>query len=207
MLHTSNLAYGEWIIEYLLPKQTDKIYTSFFFIFNKFGDENFDGFIRVDKSGYLNNISGYALIITGSRGAENWFSKNATLLLIRIDPSKISLEKGLLLTSPWESNNGILGVFNNFPNLILPEKLSIKIIRDVDGNFKVYYNFELIFNVIDNTYNSSQSLVLGSWSKSHYIDNITVNETINKPSKTVYAMTWLILSTIVVYSIIRRKSK
>ncbi|MHA2104505.1 MAG: hypothetical protein ACW981_13840 [Candidatus Hodarchaeales archaeon] len=206
ILHASNLAYGEWNIDYLMPSNVDEVYTIFQFIFNDFEEGYFDSFAGDSDNIFLQNVTGYVLVITGSVGAKRWYSQNATMLLIRIDPFKWSIENGTLLTSPWESANGILGTFNNFPNLSLPEKLNIKLIRTIDGSFKVFYNSELIIKAIDNTYNSSEYLILGSWAKPHYADNITVSETIQEPTTTDLRVIWSIIPMVIVYTIFRNRN-
>lgn len=197
---SSTTAYGSWSFDWWTPNDvgTDPNRAShdiIGFIFNEpSSNYNASGMAITD---YLYDITGYELLLAASNasGSQTFW-----------DAPSIQFSKQRYL-----GENSILKSYN-FADEITGIH-HIEITRDLDNEFKVYFDSELIITVIDAAITTSEILMLTSYGGDSGFDNVTVDDDITTTTTTTddgttgFPAITILLGSLGILIVLRRRYK
>ncbi|MHA2252042.1 MAG: transcriptional regulator [Candidatus Kariarchaeaceae archaeon] len=152
---SSSNAYGSWSFDWTVSDD-GRSFDAAEFILNDYSQNfNWTGLSKNEL-----NLTGYSLVLV------SYDETSAESTSPGLDLVKLSNSGSNLLTRSLDSYN-----FDS----PLEGTHHIDIERDVDGEFKIYFNSELVIQVVDNSITTSEKFGLVSWIGASSFDNIIVS--------------------------------
>lgn len=199
---SSTTAYGNWSFDWWTPNTVGAdpsraAHDIISFIFNEpSSNYNASGMTITD---YLYDISGYQLMLSASNASGSITDWSAP----RITIDKLSYQGGVIPLEYYKFTDEITGIHH------------IEITRDLDNEFKVYFDSELIITVTDADITTSEVLLLVSYAGDSGFDNVTVDERITTTTESVSTTTtstneysfWILLPVLSILVILRKQRK
>ena len=178
----STVAYGTWSFDWhVAPGDDHSSVDGIFLVINNFPN-NLTG---LSNSQLASTISGYVLILISADRPSSQYADRSITLAKYLSYSFSILEYHQFTAS-------ITGFHH------------IDVTRNLQGEFKVYYDSNLIIQYTDNTITTSEKCVIVSWMGDSAFDNITVSDSIDIPRTTDFPGLFTLFS-IGVFIIMRRK--
>ncbi|MHA2252043.1 MAG: hypothetical protein ACXAD7_16890 [Candidatus Kariarchaeaceae archaeon] len=148
--HDSSVAYGDWSLDWTVPDDNQSYCAIEFILTNPEYNFDWDGVSGL----YQSKLIGYSLVL----GSYSTDSTTPTIYLVKLSDgsSPITLASHRL-------NSSFGGAHH------------IKITRESDGKFEIFFDNELIIEANDNVHQSSVKFAFTSWEGNSSIDNIIIN--------------------------------
>ena len=161
---SSATAYGNWSFDWWTPNDVGTgnnraSHDIFCLLWNEpSSNYNASGMTITD---YLYDISGYQLLLAASNASGSQTAWGAPC----IEFGKLPYNGDIIELESYDFTDEITGIHH------------IEITRDLDNEFKVYFDSELIITVTDAAVTTSQAVMLVSYAGDSGFDNITVTDT------------------------------
>ena len=177
----STVAYGIWEFDWVASLEYRDLIE---IIFNQ--EENNFNFSGVNY--YDLAVSGYFIVIS---------STHSILPIIRL--KKFTVSSGVQSESVLDDHNFEADLEGSY---------HVKVTRNSEGEFEVYFNDTLVLEATDTAITTSQKFGVSSWLGASGIDNITVSDIDPViPATTGGYIVWTVIPTIILLVIVRKKIK
>lgn len=189
-IHSSSVAYGTWEFDWIVKSGSDhKSYVSVPFIYNDpLGSHNW-----TDLSAPEISTRSYALVIASSDFGEVNYATPGISLIHWTNPDGSSYSE--IVLKKTEFDNDIDGSH------------TIKVTRDLTGEFNVYFDTEKLFTTTNNQTTTSEYFIFNSFNGDSSFDNLTVKTNIDSPGPNSVNSGFLLVlfPTIILVVFIRKK--
>ncbi len=182
--HDSQIAYGSWKFDWIVSTDKQSVDAIEFISSDTTNNYNWTGLSESQKS-----INGYGITL-GS-----YSESGVNVPAPGVGLAKVSYTSGQLLAVSLGSHK-----FDSE----LEGKHQIEITRNIDGNFKVFFDSELLIEVTDNVHKTSEKFGFTSWIGASSIDNIEVSDVISDENDSPLFL-WFLFPTLLILAINRKR--